>query len=128
MSVEPLFLLSQIYRDRGGQAQARAELVKASTVQPANPLVWIELGTYDLKEHQPVSAVADLQRAHALYPASQAILKQLQQAQAAAVQAQQQAAALQQPAPAQGAAPPSPGASPASGAPSPVPGAQTPAP
>src|SRR5207248_1860635 len=82
LAVEPLFLLSKVYSAQGNQAQARTELVKATTVQPSNPAVWMELGSYDLAQHQPVPAVGELQHAQLLHPHSGPIFKLLQQAQA----------------------------------------------
>jgi hypothetical protein len=121
VSVDPLFLLSQIYAAERNPGQARAELVKASSVQPGNPATWRQLGDYDLAQHQPATAVPELIRAHTLRPGSPQLTAELQQAQAAAAQAQKQAAAVPQPSPA-------PGAEPHSAAPAQVPGAQTPAP
>src|SRR5205807_8654397 len=70
VAVEPLFVLSRAYSAQGDQAQARAELVHATKVQPSNPVSWTELGSYDLVQHQLAPAVAELQHAHMLHPHS----------------------------------------------------------
>jgi hypothetical protein len=66
VSVEPLGELSGIYSASHDQAEARRELVKATTVQPSNPATWEQLGLFDLAEHQPVVAVLELQTAQLL--------------------------------------------------------------
>jgi len=83
VSVEPLFLLSRIYGARGDATQARAELVKATTVQPENSQTWSQLGGYDLDQHARTQALAELQRAHQLDLGSTQIASQLQRARAA---------------------------------------------
>jgi hypothetical protein len=79
VSVEPLFLLSEIYAAEGKPGQARLELVKATTTQPSNPETWLQLGSYDVDHHQP-AAIAELQRAQSLYPRSSQIAAALSRA------------------------------------------------
>ena len=50
-SVDPLFLLSQIYSGLGNGAAARQKLVQAASRQPSNPATWQELGCYDYARH-----------------------------------------------------------------------------
>ena len=47
VSIEPLFLLSQIYSGIGNASQARSALVQATTRQPSNPQTWDQLACYD---------------------------------------------------------------------------------
>jgi hypothetical protein len=70
VSVDPLFLLSDIYIGRGNGAAARGELVKAVRLQPANSETWYRLGSYDLDTHRPRTALGELRRALFLAPAS----------------------------------------------------------
>jgi hypothetical protein len=67
VSVDPRFLLSAIYSGLGDRAEARAQLLKAVSIQPSNPATWIQLGCYDLGRHSP-SAGGELQRVLALDP------------------------------------------------------------
>jgi hypothetical protein len=82
VSVDPLFLLSAIYTAQGNRAQARAQLVRATTLQPSNPQTWSRLGRYDLGQHRAAQALAELRRARLLNRGSPQISAQLQQAQA----------------------------------------------
>ncbi len=84
VAVEPLFTLSQIYAAENDRGQARAELVKATSIQPSNPQTWSQLGSYDLARHRPALARAELRRAHTLYLGSSYISAQLARAQAEA--------------------------------------------
>jgi hypothetical protein len=84
VSVEPLFILSEIYGAENDPARAREELVKATSLQPENPQTWSQLGAYDLAQHQPARALPELRRAHLLDLGSSQISSQLQQAEAEA--------------------------------------------
>jgi hypothetical protein len=95
VAVDPLFLLSQIYAAERNQVEARAELVKATTVQPSNPATWRQLGTYDLARRQPVTAIPELVRARTLRPGSAELSTELQQAMSQAAQRQTPAAQTQ---------------------------------
>jgi hypothetical protein len=63
VSVDPLWELSAIYSALGNQAASRAELVKATQLQPSNAETWQQLGSYDLQAHHPQQALPELQRA-----------------------------------------------------------------
>jgi O-Antigen ligase len=56
VSVDSLFLLSVIYDHMGSRVSARGELVKATSLQPANAATWQELGCYDYSHHDPEAA------------------------------------------------------------------------
>jgi hypothetical protein len=72
LSINPLFLLSILYRGAHDTAAARAELVKATQVQPDNPQPWFWLGELDFNRHRFKESVAELQRGLSLdLPASQ---------------------------------------------------------
>jgi cytochrome c-type biogenesis protein CcmH/NrfG len=68
VSVDPLFLLSQIYTGLGDRASARDELTQAVSRQSKNPATWQELGCYDYVHHDP-RASAEFRRLLALQPA-----------------------------------------------------------
>jgi hypothetical protein len=73
VSIDPLFLLSQIYAALGQHAAARSELVQATSRQPSNPQTWQQLGCYDYVHHDP-RAGAELRHIVKLEPAaSQAV-------------------------------------------------------
>ena len=63
VSVDPLWELAAIYSATGNQAASRAELVKATQVQPSNAQTWQQLGSFDLQAHHPQQALAELQTA-----------------------------------------------------------------
>lgn len=63
VSVEPLWELSAIYSALGNPTASRAELVKATEIQPSNAQTWQQLGAYDLQAHHPELATKELQRA-----------------------------------------------------------------
>jgi hypothetical protein len=65
VALEPLQELSAIYQALGDPSAARAELVKATTVQPENPVPWSWLGAYDLGRRSG-RAASELRRAAAL--------------------------------------------------------------
>jgi len=67
MSIDPLFLLSQIYAHLGDPSAARRELVDATTRQPSNPATWQELGCYDYVHHN-AGASSELARVVKLQP------------------------------------------------------------
>lgn len=48
LSVEPLYLLSTLYQRAGQPRSARAELIRATQLQPENPLPWLWLGQLDV--------------------------------------------------------------------------------
>jgi O-antigen ligase len=81
VSVEPLWELSAIYQALGSPAAARAELVRAAQVQPANPQTWQQLGSYDLEQaHRPRLALPELETALSLDRTSPIIARLLDQA------------------------------------------------
>ena len=86
-SVEPLWELSEIYSARRDPTAARQELVKATTVQPANPQTWEQLGQFDLAQNQPVVAVLEFQTAQLLDRSSASLAQQLAAAESASSQA-----------------------------------------
>jgi hypothetical protein len=67
LSIAPLGALAAAYNKVGEPQTARAELVKATQLQPQNPDTWLELGTYDLAQlRHPANALADFRKALAL--------------------------------------------------------------
>jgi hypothetical protein len=82
VSVDPLWELSAIYSALGNQAASRAELVKATSLQPSNSETWQQLGSYDLQAHHPELATPELQRALSLDRTSQITAQNLAQARA----------------------------------------------
>lgn len=82
VSVDPLWELSAIYSAIGNQAASRAELVKATQVQPSNAETWQQLGSYDLQARHPELAMPELQRALQLDRTSQITAQNLAQARA----------------------------------------------
>ena len=85
LAVEPLWLLSSFDSGlRDGEA-ARAELVKATTLQPDNVQTWVMLGQYDVGAGRPDLALTEFQRALQLDRANTAIQTDLAQARAAAL-------------------------------------------
>ena len=87
VSVEPLWELSEIYSARRDPTDARQELVKATTVQPANPETWEQLGQFDLAQNQPIVAVLEFQTAQLLDRSSASLPQQLAAAESASSQA-----------------------------------------
>jgi hypothetical protein len=63
VSVDPLWELSAIYSALRNQTSSRAELVKATQVQPSNAETWQQLGAFDLQAHRPRQALTELQTA-----------------------------------------------------------------
>jgi hypothetical protein len=82
VSVDPLWELSAIYSAIGNQQASRAELVKATKLQPSNAQTWQQLGAYDLQAHHPELAIPELQRALRLDRTSQTTAQNLAQARA----------------------------------------------
>jgi tetratricopeptide (TPR) repeat protein len=83
MSLQPLFVLSELYQSVGDPAAARAELVSAVRLQPDNGDSWLSLGIFDLQSHYPRRALVSLERALALAPATMpTTIKALAQARA----------------------------------------------
>jgi Flp pilus assembly protein TadD len=68
LDIQPRQLLSEIYLALGDPAAARAELVKATTLQPSNPDSWRALATFDLQHHRLVEASGELERLQTLAP------------------------------------------------------------
>ncbi len=80
VAVDPLWELWAIYSATGNQTAARAELVKATQVQPSNAQTWQQLGSYDLQAHHAELALPELQRALQLDRTSSATAQLLGQA------------------------------------------------
>jgi hypothetical protein len=57
LAIEPLDLLSVLYRDANDPDAARAELVKATQLQPQNPQPWLWLGQLELATGHPKDAI-----------------------------------------------------------------------
>jgi hypothetical protein len=74
VAVDPLFLLSRLYSILGDPAAARAQLIEATSRQPANPRTWGNLGCYDLTRHRTTIAAKELRRALVLEPTQTTIL------------------------------------------------------
>jgi hypothetical protein len=68
VSIDPLFLLAQIYTSLGNPAAARRELRDAVTRQPSNPRTWQQLGCHDLGTHRTGPALGELHHALLLEP------------------------------------------------------------
>jgi hypothetical protein len=66
LSIEPRYLLAQLYQGAGQDARARAEWVKITQIQPENPLAWELLGQFDFNKGRLQAAIADFQRMLAL--------------------------------------------------------------
>jgi tetratricopeptide (TPR) repeat protein len=86
VSTDALSALSAVYAGLGNVSAARAELVKATSIQPANPATWTALAEFDVHHGRPAAAVRSLRSALRLDPHST-------QTQAALAQAQAQAQA-----------------------------------
>ncbi len=79
LAVQPLFELSALYTSID-PAAARAELMRAVRLQPANIDTWLQLGYYELQAHQLGQALAALSKALALNPTSVAAQSLISQA------------------------------------------------
>jgi predicted Zn-dependent protease len=66
VDIAPHQLLSSIYLALGNPVAARAELVKATTLQPSNPDSWSALATFDTNHHNNAAVARDLARVAAL--------------------------------------------------------------
>jgi O-Antigen ligase len=66
LSIEPLYLLSVLYQDDKDPSAARAELVKATQLQPQNPQPWLWLGQLELATRHPADAITAMTRVFAL--------------------------------------------------------------
>jgi O-Antigen ligase len=66
LSLEPLDMLSALYQGANDNTSARAELVKATQIQPENPQSWLSLGALDLAAGRPQTAITELQHALSL--------------------------------------------------------------
>jgi hypothetical protein len=66
LSIEPLYLLSVLYQDDNDPGGARAELVKATQLQPQNPQPWLWLGQLELATGRPADAIAAMDQVFAL--------------------------------------------------------------
>jgi hypothetical protein len=62
LSYEPHFLLAQLYRSVNDEAAARAELVRATQIQPQNPITWLQLGNLQLQTGDLRQAIASMNR------------------------------------------------------------------
>jgi tetratricopeptide (TPR) repeat protein len=70
VSADALATLSAVYAGLGDQIAARAEMVRATSLQPDNPATWIALGAFDLRHGRPVEALRSLRVALRLNPQS----------------------------------------------------------
>ena len=77
LSVDPLFLTSEVYTAIGNPAAAHDELVQAVRLQPDNALTWETLGEYDVQHNQPLRALPVLQSAARLDQGSRRIHREL---------------------------------------------------
>jgi predicted Zn-dependent protease len=82
VSADALSTLSAVYAGLGNLNAARAELVKATSVQPGNPATWVALAQFDLEHGRPADAVRSLHSALRLDPRSTETQAALAQAQA----------------------------------------------
>ena len=83
LSVQPLWLLAELYSRIGDEHAAHAELVKAISLQPDNPATWQQVGLYDVQHGQPHKAVGVLEHAQRLDVGSAQIAQAIGQAKAA---------------------------------------------
>ncbi len=60
LSIEPLYMLSTLYRGTGETTAARAQLVNATLIQPENPQPWLWLGQLDFDTGRPANAIAEM--------------------------------------------------------------------
>jgi hypothetical protein len=66
LSIDPLYLLSELYEQSHDPAAARRELVKATQIQPANPRSWFLLGQLDYANAEYKATVTELTHALSL--------------------------------------------------------------
>ena len=70
LDIQPLQLLSEVDLSLGQTAPARAELVKATTLQPSNPDSWTALAAFDAAHGRAADAQRETARARVLSPYS----------------------------------------------------------
>jgi hypothetical protein len=70
LALQPRFVLSSLLEAAGERAAARNELVSAIREQPQNFDSWLQLGYFDLGNHEPRRALFSLEQARRLYPTS----------------------------------------------------------
>ena len=70
LDIQPLQLLSEVDLSLGQTAPARAELVKATTLQPSNPDSWSALAAFDAAHGRAADARRESARARVLSPYS----------------------------------------------------------
>jgi cytochrome c-type biogenesis protein CcmH/NrfG len=80
VSVQPLWLLSELYSRIGDRHAAHDELVKAISLQPENPATWLQLGLYNLQYGQPHKALGVLEKAQQLDRSSRQTAQAIAQA------------------------------------------------
>jgi hypothetical protein len=68
VDIQPHQYLAQIYAALGDRVAARAELVKATQLQPENPDAWLQLALFDRAHGRSADAAAEARRAHDLEP------------------------------------------------------------
>jgi hypothetical protein len=83
VSVDPLWELAAIYSALREPTASRAELVKATQVQPSNAQTWQQLGSFDLQAHRVQLALAELHTALRLDRTSPLTRQLIEQAQSA---------------------------------------------
>jgi hypothetical protein len=76
LSVDPLWLQSEIYASTGDSAAARHALIRATSLQPSNPGTWERLGCFDVSAGQNGRGVGELRRAWTLLPGVTALINQ----------------------------------------------------
>lgn len=59
LSVDPRYRLSVLYQNAGKPGAARAQLLKATALQPDNPLPWLWLAQLDVASGRPNDAIGD---------------------------------------------------------------------
>jgi O-antigen ligase/polysaccharide polymerase Wzy-like membrane protein len=66
LALEPLYLLSELYQAANDTRGARAQLAKATQVQPDNPRPWVLLGLLDFHSGRRSDAINEMKRVLAL--------------------------------------------------------------
>ncbi|HWE09402.1 MAG TPA: hypothetical protein VG325_08605, partial [Solirubrobacteraceae bacterium] len=66
LSIWPLLSLSDLYHGIGDNVSARAQLVKATQLQPDSPYPWVSLAQFDAQNGRPRVAIAEAGRVLAL--------------------------------------------------------------
>jgi O-Antigen ligase len=80
VSVQALWQLAAVYSAMNDRVASRQEWVKATQVQPSNPVTWQQLGSFDLQSHRPRLALAELDVARRLDRTSLSTLELIDQA------------------------------------------------